>query len=115
LALECVNAVDARSVVLAWTAQTFIDVDIAMVPRETWPAEAVVAALGVDANTVVAQRVTVQFTFVHIDVAELTCEGNFTLLDFREKQEWFYAPRFAFTSEIHTRYYIFQKNKNMYF
>jgi len=64
-----------------------------MVPGETWPAKAIVAALGVDANTVVAQRVTVQFTFVHIDVTVLTCERNFTLLDFREKEEWFCAPR----------------------
>jgi len=55
LALKRVDAVDARGVVLARAAQTFIDVDIAMVSGETWPAEAVVAALGVDANTVVAQ------------------------------------------------------------
>jgi len=85
-----------------------------MVPRETWPAEAVVAALGVDANTVVAQRVTVQFTFVHIDVAELTCERNFTLLDFREKQEWFYAPRCFYFRDTYEILYFSEEQEYVF-
>lgn len=71
--LKHIDAIEARSVILAWAAQALVDVNVTMVAGETRPAEAVVAALGIDADPVVAQRITTQFALVHIEIAILTC------------------------------------------
>lgn len=71
--LKHVDAIKARSIILAWAAQALVDVDVTMIAGKARPAEAVVATLGIDANPVVAKGITVQLTLVHIEIAILTC------------------------------------------
>lgn len=72
--LKHVDAIEARSIILAWAAQALVDVDITMIAGEARPAEAVIATLGIDTNSIVTQGITVQLTLVHIEIAILTYE-----------------------------------------
>lgn len=72
--LKHVDAIKARSIILAWAAQAFVDVDVTMIARETRPTKAVVATLGIDANPIVTKGITVHFALVHVEIAILICE-----------------------------------------
>ena len=56
--LERVDFIVTRGVVLAWSAEAFVDVEVAVLAGETWSAEALVAADTVHADAVHAERVT---------------------------------------------------------